>query len=45
MSGRASGIDNHFPVTNIYDLANGRIRRVRVFMDRDAALEAAGLSE
>ena len=45
MSGRASGIDNDFPVTNIYDLANGRIRRVRVFMDRDAALEAAGLSE
>jgi ketosteroid isomerase-like protein len=32
-------------VTNIYDLANGRIRRVRVFMDRDQALEAAGLSE
>jgi hypothetical protein len=25
--------------------ANGRIRRVRVFMDRDAALEAAGLRE
>jgi ketosteroid isomerase-like protein len=45
MSGRASGIDNDFPVTNIYDLANGRIRRVRVFMDRDAALEAAGLRE
>ena len=45
MSGRVSGIDNDFPVTNIYDLANGKIKRVRVFTDRDAALKAAGLSE
>jgi ketosteroid isomerase-like protein len=49
--GRASGIDRmpggtgDFAVTNIYDLADGKIRRVRVYGNRDEALEAAGLSE
>jgi len=43
-SGRTTGIDTDLQITNIYDLDNGKIRRVRVFRDRDAALEAAGLS-
>jgi hypothetical protein len=31
--------------TNAYELADGKIRRVRVFRDRQEALEAAGLRE
>jgi ketosteroid isomerase-like protein len=46
MSGRASGISlGDIPSTNVYDLANGKIRRVRIFLDRKEALEAAGLSD
>jgi hypothetical protein len=30
---------------NVYDLADGRIERVRIFTDRAEALEAAGLRE
>ena len=46
MSGRASGVDTGpFEVTNIYDLTAGKIKRVRVFRNREEALEAAGLSE
>ena len=45
MSGRTTGIGADIPITNIYDLAGGRIRRVQVFADRDQALEAAGISE
>jgi len=44
-SGRTSAINTDFQVTNIYDLADGKIRRVQVFRDRQEALEAAGLSE
>jgi hypothetical protein len=29
----------------IYDLVGGKIRRIRIFLDRDQALEAAGLRE
>jgi hypothetical protein len=46
MSGRASGISlGDIPSTNIWDLAHGKIKRVRIFLDRTEALEAAGLSE
>jgi predicted SnoaL-like aldol condensation-catalyzing enzyme len=44
-SGRASGIPaaRDTPTTNIYDFANGKIKRIRIFLDREQALEAAGL--
>jgi ketosteroid isomerase-like protein len=47
MSGRASGISlgGDIPATNVYDLADGKIKRVRIFLDRREALEAVGLSE
>jgi hypothetical protein len=47
MSGRASGITlgGDIPATNVYDLADGKIKRVRIFLDRQEALEAVGLSE
>ena len=33
------------PLTNLYDLKDGKLLLVRVFFDREEALEAAGLSE
>jgi hypothetical protein len=30
---------------NVYDLADGKIKRIRIFTDRNQALEAAGLRE
>jgi ketosteroid isomerase-like protein len=46
-SGRASGIPAAagLPTTNIYDFVNGKISRIRIFLDRQEALEAAGLRE
>lgn len=46
-SGRASGIATAEgrPTTNVYDLVDGKIRRVRVFFDRQEALDAVGLRE
>lgn len=44
-TGRASGAATSQPVTNVYDLADGRIRRVRVFQDRSAGIEASELAE
>jgi ketosteroid isomerase-like protein len=46
-SGRTSGLQvtDATPATNVYDLVEGKIRRVRIFMDRQEALEAVGLSE
>src|SRR4051795_9603106 len=38
-SGRASGIPTAVPSTaNLYDFLDGKIRRVRIFFDRDEAL-------
>jgi ketosteroid isomerase-like protein len=45
VSGRASGVGVAFPTTTIYDFADGKVNRVRVFLDRASALEPAGLSE
>jgi hypothetical protein len=47
MSGRASGIrlGSDIPSANVYDLAHGKIKRIRIFLDRQEALEAVGLSE
>jgi ketosteroid isomerase-like protein len=45
LSGRASGVPMEFAGGNVYDFADGSIRRVRVFSDREEALEAVGLRE
>jgi ketosteroid isomerase-like protein len=54
-TGRASGITAGagvlsetgpgIPSANVYDFAAGKIRRIRVFLDRQEALEAVGLRE
>jgi hypothetical protein len=46
-TGRASGLPAAAgtPTGNVYDLADGRIKRIRIFLDREEALEAAGLQE
>jgi ketosteroid isomerase-like protein len=46
-TGRASGISvfDDSPAANVYDFADGKIRRVRIFRDRQEALGAVGLSE
>jgi SnoaL-like domain len=54
-TGRASGISagadvpgataRDLPTATIYDLAGGKIRRIRVFLDRAEALKAAGQPE
>jgi hypothetical protein len=33
------------PSANVYDLAHGKIKCIRIFLDRQEALEAVGLSE
>jgi len=47
LSGRASGISlgSDIPSTNLYDFTDGKIKRVRIFLDRKEALEAVGRSE
>jgi ketosteroid isomerase-like protein len=42
-TGRASGIATEAKTGNVYDFTDGRISRIRIFLDRDAALQAAGL--
>lgn len=44
-SGRASGLPVDTPAGNVYDLVDGKIRRLRIFVDRQEALAAVGLSE
>jgi ketosteroid isomerase-like protein len=44
-TGRASGIPQDARTGNVYDLADGKIERIRIFVDREQALEAAGLRE
>jgi ketosteroid isomerase-like protein len=54
-TGRASGItagadalsatSGEMPTATVYDLADGRVRRIRVFLDRQEAFEAVGLRE
>jgi len=39
------GFPQRQPLTNLYDLKDGKLLRVRVFRDREEALEAAGLSK
>jgi ketosteroid isomerase-like protein len=47
MSGRASGITlgGDIPSANVWDFTDGKIKRVRIFLDRREALEAVGLAE
>jgi ketosteroid isomerase-like protein len=44
-TGRASGIVIGRESTNVYDFADGKIKRIRIFWDRSEALEAVGLAE
>ena len=44
-TGRASGIRLAAPTTNVYDLIDGKISHVRIFLDRQEALKAVGLEE
>jgi len=46
MSGRTSGIilASDMPSTNVYEIDDGKIKRIRIFFDRREALEAAGLT-
>ena len=42
-TGRASGIRMATPLTNVYDLIDGKISDIRIFLDRQEALKAVGL--
>jgi ketosteroid isomerase-like protein len=44
-TGRASGIVTGAETTNVYDFIDGKIGRIRIFLGREDALEAAGLRE
>ena len=44
-SGRTTGIPTPAATTNLYDIVDGTIRRIRIFLDRQEALEAAGLRD
>jgi len=35
----------HAESANVYDFTDGKISRVRIFLDRDEALKAVGLAE
>jgi ketosteroid isomerase-like protein len=42
-TGRASRLPADQPSGTVFDLVDGKIRRIRVFVDRAEALEAVGL--
>ncbi len=44
-TGRVSGIRLAAPLTNVYDLIDGKISHIRIFLDRQEALKAVGLAE
>jgi ketosteroid isomerase-like protein len=44
-TGRASGFRLAWSQTNVYDLVDGKISHIRIFMDRQEALKAVGLAE
>ena len=44
-TGRASVIRMGYHQTNVYDLIDGKISHVRIFLDRQEALKAVGLEE
>jgi ketosteroid isomerase-like protein len=44
-TGRASGIVTGAESANVYDFIDGKISRIRIFLDRDEALKSVGLME
>ena len=42
-TGRASGLVTDTEGTNVYDFADAKIKRIRIFWDRSEALKAVGL--
>jgi ketosteroid isomerase-like protein len=44
-TGRVSGIVTGADTANVYDFIDGKISRVRIFLDRQEALKAVGLEE
>jgi ketosteroid isomerase-like protein len=42
-TGRVSGIVTGAESGNVYDFVDGKISRIRIFLDRDDAVKAAGL--
>ena len=42
--GRGSGVEVDIPLGIVYDFRDGKISRVRTYLDHDEALRAAGLS-
>lgn len=43
--GKESGVETESPIVWLADFANGKIVRIREYLDPDDALDAAGLSE
>ena len=43
--GRMSGAETSVDVAGVYSVENGKIKRAQIFIDREAALKAAGLAE
>ena len=44
-TGRASGLATGTESTNVYDFTEGKIGRIRIFLDHDEALKAVGLAQ
>jgi hypothetical protein len=44
-SGRSSGIQQDAAPANVYDLVDGKINRIQIFLNRREALKAVGLAE
>jgi ketosteroid isomerase-like protein len=44
-TGRASGIVTATDSANVYDFIDGKMSRIRIFLDRHEALKAVGLEE
>jgi ketosteroid isomerase-like protein len=42
-TGRVSGIVTSAESGNVYDFVDGKISRIRIFLDRDEAVKAVGL--
>jgi ketosteroid isomerase-like protein len=45
MVGRMSGAETSVDLAGVYSFEDDKIRRAHIYLDREAALEAAGLSE
>ena len=43
--GKASGVETETPLALVTEIRNGKTISIRAYLDRDEALEAAGLSE